>query len=134
MNRAFWVMCSELDLFKTSTIKPLHFFLSSQNHRPKGVRKHSALHFSLKRNVYLNQISIRRKTWFVLLCLLKVAVFTVMPFHRETLRFPLLSLPTKTGWGGGGGVHSGLKSNKSFLGYFSQIKYTSPAIPRKLKK
>lgn len=56
-------MCSELNLCKRNTTKPLAFPLAkSEPLTNPGVRKHTAFHFSLKRNVYLNQINIQRET------------------------------------------------------------------------
>lgn len=58
LNRAHWIMCSELNLCKTNTTKPLAFPLAkSEPLTNPGYGKPTAFHFSLKRNVYLNQIS-----------------------------------------------------------------------------
>lgn len=58
LNRAHWIMCSELNLCRTNTTKPLAFPLAkSESLTNPGYGKPTAFHFSLKRNVYLNQLS-----------------------------------------------------------------------------
>lgn len=61
-NRACWIMCSELNLLKANITKPLAFPLAKSERLMERVWTHAALHFSLKRNVYLNQINIQRET------------------------------------------------------------------------
>lgn len=56
---------------------------------PVGVWNHIAFHLSLKRNVYLHQVNLRReasgeKPQVRTTSPVRLAVFTVMPFHRDT--------------------------------------------------
>lgn len=102
-------MCSGLNLKITETFA----FPSAKSEfqLELGLKAPLLLHFSLKRNVYINQINILEKLPDLQL------LSSVMPFYRETLWFPLLSLITKVGGVGEAFPFRKATSHLFFSGY-----------------